>query len=155
MSRMITITENAFDNLPESAQEQLIKEDNMNTHIKPTFIHCCGYNLVPETKSDEKLMGKAVEPKDLSKALLIRLCDMLMQDRDEAEQAKPKQLSHHEQVVMFWRDIGWNKHLNDGQKRWALKRTQHVQLNQTAERRMAVLTARRSAKRSGIGGPVN
>jgi len=104
-------------------------ENNTKTTLDERFIHIHGYGLVPESKSDAKLMGKSVTADQLSKKLLVQLVAHLAADRDEAEEPKDEPLTHEEQVILFWQDIGWDKsELNIKQMRWARSVAKHVQL---------------------------
>jgi|14BtaG_2_1085337.scaffolds.fasta_scaffold04112_7 hypothetical protein len=117
-----------------SKKENDMKNVEQKTLANTDCIQYGKYLIEPSTKSDHKLVGKTIDsPEVLSKGALAYLVMLLEQDLDDAEE--PKVLTHDEQVILFWQDIGWDKKiLNEKQMRWARKVAKHVVLRDNSRK---------------------
>ena len=162
------ITEAMFDRLPENDQAAALclvgetveyddvkdvftrealkmifgKEEEMQTQ---NVVNCLGYGLIPRTKGDFKLVGKTVdvEPKDLSKALLVDLVKILAEERDDLEkqvaQAQTERYSlpspnHDHMVIRFLRHVGLFDGLTEKKKAWMRNNTDRFVLKRIKDR---------------------
>lgn len=120
-----------------------------NSYPADEVIDYKGYAWLPKTKGDKKFCGKTITNiSKLSKALIAEIAETMMdhavaaaakEQKEYQEQLEKKcsaedkatgELTHDQQVILFWQDIGWDKsRLNEGQMKWARSIAKHVKLS--------------------------